>query len=350
MAVGILTYRPCTPQAAALRRGSAGSIGGAAVIQADSDQHSTPQSSLSSNSQRQFLWKKLISKFKPDRDQQQAGTAKEPENDEPVLEDHLQIPPPGSAAGAVADRAAWVSAIQLVAAVHVMSIAVGCLLRYAPDVVQSLQPRVLTNWLTTAAAAPSEHVTEVSLGLGILCVLLFAFEGVKSGAAASHTAYESRQEQPTGNASNSAGLLQTSFPEQVLVVELSVVAAALAAVACLNWALGYVACLALVPLALSCGTRAPVARTETGSSNRGGSKWKGPSVQSGFVLLLCFPVGVLSMLMLMSGVNLTAVHEVLGSLQWMVLQSSMGAYMLFWAVYAPFWCLSAWSADAQRQQ
>jgi hypothetical protein len=117
---------------------------------------------------------------------------------------------------------------------------------------------------------------------------------------------------------------------KVLVVELSVAAAVLAAVACINWALGYMTCLVLVPLALACGSS-----SSNSSSSRMGR------LLSVFVLVAFSPPALLVFLSANSaGVGLSgAFHR--DWLLWLLRGSSWGTFMVVCGLYVPLWVLAA---------
>jgi hypothetical protein len=212
-------------------------------------------------------------------------------------------------------------------------------LRYAPALLGQLQqPAAMASWLTRAAAQPGDHAAELLVAVGVLLALLSATDSIASavvtpGGAASAGG---RGLSGTAGSSSAAALLR-----RVVAVELSAAAAACAAAACLNWALSYLVCLVLVPLAVFC---APGSLVGSDASNNGGSSSskRNSVVRACLVLLCCSPVSVLLLLAVLSSGGIAAAALP----QWLavcVMGSSLGAYTAFWAVYLPCWGLSAWS-------
>lgn len=121
------------------------------------------------------------------------------------------------------------------------------------------------------------------------------------------------------------GLCSSMMMTKVLVVELSVAAAVLAAIACINWALGYVTCLLLVPLAMASGSR-----TSRASLLR-------QSVKRFLVLVCCCPVSVLLLLSVLTpGVGAANALQP-EWLWWLVRGSNWGTFMVLCALYLPCW-------------
>jgi hypothetical protein len=264
-----------------------------------------------------------------------------------VLEpyDTLMLPTQADAAAA---RRHWVVAIKAVAAAHTLSAAAGLALRCAPAMLAQLQrPAAMADWL----AQPGDHAAEVLVAGGVLLVLLSAADGLASavvtprGAASAGQAGSSVRpavESSSGSGDNAAALLR-----RVIAVELSAAAAACAAAACLNWALSFVVCLVLVPLAIFCAPASLVSSAAgnavgSNAAQSGSSSKRSRLVGASLVLLCCSPVSVLLLLAMLSSGGIAAVVQ----LQWLagcVVGSSLGSYTAFWAVYLPCWCLTAWS-------
>jgi hypothetical protein len=258
-----------------------------------------------------------------------------------VLEvyDTLMLPTQEDAAAA---RKQWVAAVKVVAATHMLSATAGLALRYAPALLGQLQqPAAMVSWLARAAAQPGDHAAELLVASGVLLALLSAVDGIASAVVTPGGAASAgrRGLGETAGSSSAAALLR-----RVVAVEFSAAAAACAAAACLNWALSYVVCLVLVPLAIGCAPGSLVGSdaSNNGSSSSSSSSKRSSVVRACLVLLCCSPVSVLLLLAALSnGVIAAAALP-----QWLagcVVGSSLGAYTAFWAVYLPCWVLSAWS-------
>jgi hypothetical protein len=165
---------------------------------------------------------------------------------------------------------------------------------------------------------------------------------------------------------------------QVKVILVSVAAAVMAAVACLNWALAYVTCLVLMPLVAVTQVPAPpravdgsagVARNCAAaeslpageSSARHGTRQSMASrsdesrlrqregggvlrVLRWLSLVSCSPVAVLLLMAVAGGQHVYSAFQPT-SMWWVVLESRFSSYAMFWAVYMPFWivcCLLVW--------
>lgn len=118
------------------------------------------------------------------------------------------------------------------------------------------------------------------------------------------------------------------------IVQLSGAAAVLAALACLNWALAYVAALALAPLAITCGA---------GANGSGGSG----RAAALLVWALFSPPALLQAAYAASGHAQGALLQP-AQLQWLLLESSDAAYAVFCGLYLPFWALYGGSAISAR--
>jgi hypothetical protein len=138
----------------------------------------------------------------------------------------------------------------------------------------------------------------------------------------------------SSNSSSSKGSAGALWLSKVLVVELSVVAAVLAAIACIDWALGYMACLVLVPLALVSGT-------SSSSSSSSASE----RMFRLCLLMLCSPLALLVSLAAHAPGSKSGGVDFEGSLlqvQWwqgLICGSSWGTYMVVCGLYVPFWLL-----------
>lgn len=255
------------------------------------------------------------------------------------LEDPLQLRPPEAAAVAAAERGDWISAVGLVAATHLGAVAAACALRHTPAIVLLLQrPQILTGWLAEAAAAPDEHLQQMGLGFGMLVALILVLENLSGSMPAKGSTSSSSSSSADSDASAALiDQIHSSLVKKVRVVEFNIAAAALAAIACLNWAMGYVACLVLVPLA--CATSAATGNNTSGSWQAQLRLW---------IPCLCSPLGLLLMFAAVSGDGVWSILQ-LQWWQWLALGSSSSAYMFCWGVYLPFWCLVAWSLYVLRR-
>eukprot|EP00879_Flechtneria_rotunda_P032149 GHRR01035308.1.p1 GENE.GHRR01035308.1~~GHRR01035308.1.p1 ORF type:complete len:582 (+),score=254.23 GHRR01035308.1:441-2186(+) len=257
--------------------------------------------------------------------QQQEGQAEEPEQLQ--LYDELQLQPQVHVAAAIAE---WVAAVQKVAAVHAVAAAAGVALRQGLELLLPAPAQLIFAAMVLSAAA--------------VMWLITLRPGSKEGAV-----------------------------RKVLAVELSVAAAVMAALACVNWALAYATCLVLVPLAICCvplpqqqppskgssssssGDQSAAANNigtnkagNAGVTNSSDRRWEARGV-SVFVsvLLCCCPVAVLLVVAAVSGAGVQAVLHA----EWLlsiVQHSSKGAYLVWWIAYVPYWCIFAWAVIATR--
>jgi hypothetical protein len=250
--------------------------------------------------------------------------------------DTLMLPAQAEAAAA---RKQWVAAVKAVAAVHMLSAAAGLALRCAPALLGLLQqPTMMASWLVR----PGDHAAELAVAAGLLLAVVVVSDGLASAASAAASTTAAEGITTSSGSGNAAELLR-----RVTAVEWSVAAAACAAAACLNWALSYVVCLLLVPLAIGCAppSTSSSCRSAVGSQQGTGSVSKshrGGAVKACVVLLCCSPLSVLLLLGALSSGGIAAAALP----QWLadsMLSSSLGAYTAFWAVYMPGWCLTAWS-------
>lgn len=213
-------------------------------------------------------------------------------------------------------------ALQLVLLVNALTAGLAAGLRCALNLVY-LGHEGLAEGGTTLEGDQGGGLQGLGVGVGLLLLLVVPETVVRI----------------TGRPSSSSSKTGAAFMSKVVVVELSLAAAVLAAIACINWALGYVVCLVLVPLALV--------------SSRSNSS-SGSLLRHVLVVLACSPGPPLLLLLLplVQRVGLSGLlypHWQMG--QWvyaLVCGSSWDTYLVACGLYLPMWCvvLAAVRADA----
>ena len=238
----------------------------------------------------------------------------------PGLHPHA-IQLPASQEAAALARKQWFMAFMVVGLTHVAALGVSMALRYP---VISL----LSTWVQG-----TDGLQRLGVVLALLLPLALALEGVMSllsSRATSNACITAEGGVGSTVPAGSNKLLGQQHSavdmRKVFVVELSLVAAVLAAVACINWALGYVACLLLVPFVV-------------GSSAGGATSLNARAMQV-VVLACCSPLSVLLMLSAWApGIGLASTFNP-AWLSWLLHGSSFGTYFVVCAVYLPCWLLA----------
>jgi hypothetical protein len=287
------------------------------------------------------------------RGKQNLGQSQPEQELQGAVSDKLLVP---TQAELAASCHQWIAAVQLVGAAHVVAAVMGLLLRQGS---MALLPHELHKQLAGtfgeaagAAAHPQQHVQQLGVGAAVLLAVMGAAEVASSFW------------QPGSSSSSSkkgvAGVQQlVALQQKVLAVELSVCAAAMAAVACLNWALAYVTTLVLIPLAIFCvqyarlrggillqksnSTQDKNSSSKTLTDQKSSSKLRRSRLHCALALLLLGPVGMLMCIALVSGQQLQPL-QLADWLHSLVYDSALGTYMMFWVVYFPCWCLMIVSA------
>jgi hypothetical protein len=280
----------------------------------------------------------------------------------PVLQGLLKsntLQLPGDQAAAAVSRQQWVSALQLVLLTHAAAAAIAAVVR---------SPDVLGFWGSSGDNAPLGYrgLPGVGVGLGGVLSLLLVGQTVLRLVSGSCYGKQDGSSGSTGAQSIASKLLLSSrFAGKVLVVELSVAAAVLAAIACMNWALGYAMCFILVPLALTCSVAVPGVASSTESSSQvrvptafslGGPTFLQRAVKAA-AFVLCSPLFLLMLVSAWTPVLGIAGSENLGradlkmllnlrlhivDAKWwsmVVWSSSWGTYMVICGLYLPYWLL-----------
>lgn len=225
----------------------------------------------------------------------------------------LQLP--ASQAEAARGRQQWVAALQLVLLTHAAAVVAAAALRYRGGV------NIFSSWGQQGEAG----LQGLGVGVGLVLVVLLAGESMLSLLAGSSSSSNGSGDR-VGHACK--GTVKRVCLRKVLVVELSAAAAVLAAIACINWALGYVTCLLLVPLAVA-----------SSPSGMGRNSTLVERVVRAAVLLCCSPVAALLLLSVVTpGVGVSGVVDQQW-LQWLVHGSSWGTYLVVSGVYVPYWML-----------
>jgi hypothetical protein len=261
--------------------------------------------------------------------QQQPPTSKQATDSTPALPGSLQwllqshaLHIPSDQPAAAAARQQWMTAVQLVALVHALAVALalGFRLLLSPESHHLLHAGLnASSGLGSAGRLAGYGLDLKGLGLAAGLVLSVVFRAWSIVRLVS-------------SSSSSKGGARPLCLSKVLVAELSVVAAVLAAIACINWALGYMACLVLVPLALVSGT--------TSSSSSTSERMFRLSV-----LTLCSPLALLMFLAVQSpdfkpeGVGLVGSLLQVRWLQGLICGSSWGTCLVACGLYVPFWLL-----------
>jgi hypothetical protein len=141
--------------------------------------------------------------------------------------------------------------------------------------------------------------------------------------------------------------------QQVKVLQLSITAAQLAAMACINWALAYATCLAVLPLSCCCSWAPQQQQQHLEGAASGEGSIQGLPAQaakqrarlrraqacSRAAVLLWAPPLVLAAVWLLSG-NRAGLLLAADTWWWLLLESRITTYMMCWAVYLPAWSVA----------
>lgn len=247
-------------------------------------------------------------------------------------------PPPG---------ADWINSARLFVLVHIMTTAVGAILRLYPELSRMTASAVL-QWVTHAVGAPQQHIHEIGVGCGVAVISAMTVGEVVrmlDAAAAKPTMMAPSDKQ---NGKNDVSMQQPQSRHssinwlQVQLLMLSAAAAVMAAVACLNWALGYVSCLVLLPLSVAGTASLAVADSSSkvgATVQQVNSKRMLGRLLEAVILALCSPPVVLMLMYAVSGYPPLQVFS-MSSIWWLLLESRFTCYVMFWVVYLPFWSLT----------
>lgn len=252
-----------------------------------------------------------------------------------------------------ADRAQWLAAARAALLAHAAAAAAGWALREAAgggglwsgsggssEAVAALL-RALSSG--SGGAAGDDSARSLGLALGAALLLMLGAGEVAQLLAASPD--RGAQQKRVPRAVDGA-----AWRRKLAVVELSGVAAALAALACLNWALAAAVAAACAALAVACGGRVGGGQEETAAAARGasggGSGRRGAAAVAAWAvwLLASPPALLLAAAVAQSGWPLPPAALSLAALRRLAAAGSAMAHHTLWGLYVPFWLLSGYTA------
>ncbi len=279
----------------------------------------------------------------------------------------------GSAPGLhelAASQAQWLASARTLLVAHALCAAAGYCLRRALESAQ-LSGVALVRLGVELLQSPGQHVNALGVCAGavLFTVLVCGEVGTVltwplSAGSLQKSTLASQQQQhgqkcggaqeshaANGHVATSSGTLQPPAElvdwRKLKVLMLSGTAAVLAAAACVNWALAYAICLAVMPLTTCCSWRGhqrhwqPQQAEQQQANNKAALQrmWQPSQITSIVACGVCSPPVVLICLYLLSGHSPGRLFQ-WQELRWLVLESRVTTYMMCWAVYVPFWALS----------